>query len=121
MGSRLDWIETQSWRMRPSAIAEYGVGIKYKKSMLVQNFTNSIILIGEKELKMMKAGSYLVNPSRGGLVDKNALYRALASGQLRGAALDTFEREPYEGPLRELDNAILTPHIGSYPRVGPAQ
>ena len=67
---------------------------------------------------MMKAGSYLVNPSRGGLVDKNALYRALASGQLRGAALDTFEREPYEGPLRELDNAILTPHIGSYARAG---
>ena len=78
-------------------------------------------LIGENELKMMKAGSYLVNPSRGGLVDENALYRALASGQLRGAALDTFEREPYEGPLRELDNAILTPHIGSYARAGRIQ
>jgi len=75
-------------------------------------------LIGENEMKIMKAGSFLVNASRGGLVDEDALYYALKSGQLAGAALDTFEREPYEGPLRELENVILTPHIGSYARAG---
>lgn len=75
-------------------------------------------LIGENEMKQMEAGSFLVNASRGGLVDEDALYRVLKSGQLAGAALDTFEREPYEGPLRELENVILTPHIGSYARAG---
>lgn len=75
-------------------------------------------LIGKDELRMMKPGSYLVNASRGGLVDEVALCQALKSGHLRGAALDTFEREPYDGPLRELDNVILTPHIGSYGRAG---
>lgn len=75
-------------------------------------------LIGKSELAMMKLGSYLVNPSRGGLVDEDALYHSLKSGHLRGAALDTFEREPYRGPLRELDNVILTPHIGSYGKAG---
>lgn len=75
-------------------------------------------LIGAEELAMMKKGSYLVNASRGGLVDEKALYQELKSGHLAGAALDTFEREPYDGPLRELDNVILTPHIGSYGRAG---
>ncbi|VVB88576.1 Glyoxylate reductase [uncultured archaeon] len=73
-------------------------------------------LIMEKEFKLIKKGSWLVNVSRGGVVDENALYGALKSYHLSGAALDVFEHEPYKGSLIELDNIILTPHIGSYAR-----
>lgn len=75
-------------------------------------------LIGKRELTMMRPRSYLINTSRGGLVDEEALFLALESGRLAGAAIDTFEQEPYEGSLRNLDNVILTPHIGSYARAG---
>lgn len=71
-------------------------------------------ILGEKELRFMKNGAWLLNVARGGIVDENALYRALKEGNLSGAALDVFEQEPYEGPLKELENVILTPHIGSY-------
>lgn len=71
-------------------------------------------LIGEKEFQLMKKGAWLVNTSRGGVVDESILYEYLKNGYLSGAALDVFEEEPYNGPLKELDNVILTPHIGSY-------
>ena len=71
-------------------------------------------LIGDKELSLMKKGSWLVNTSRGEVVNEGALHHALKQGQVAGAALDVFEKEPYVGPLKELDNVILTPHIGSY-------
>jgi D-3-phosphoglycerate dehydrogenase len=73
-------------------------------------------LIGQRELETMKTGAYLVNISRGEVVDEDALYLALAKGHLSGAALDVFSDEPYVGPLSKLDNVILTPHIGSYAR-----
>ena len=72
------------------------------------------VVIGERELGLMKRGSWLINVSRGGTVAEDALYRKLKDGHLSGAALDVFDREPYRGPLSELDNVILTPHIGSY-------
>jgi len=72
------------------------------------------MILGEKELKLMKKGSWLINVSRGGTVDESALYSLLKEGQLSGAALDVFGQEPYMGLLKELDNVILTPHIGSY-------
>jgi D-3-phosphoglycerate dehydrogenase len=62
----------------------------------------------------MKKGAYLVNMSRGGIVDETALYQALKSGHLAGAAIDVFEKEPYCGPLTELENAVLTAPAGSY-------
>ncbi|GAF78576.1 unnamed protein product [marine sediment metagenome] len=71
-------------------------------------------IIAARELKLMKKGSWLINLSRGGIVDEKALYYALKNGHLSGAAVDVFEQEPYTGPLRELDNIILTAHIGSY-------
>jgi len=71
-------------------------------------------LIGEKEFRLMKGNAFLLNIARGGLVDEAALYNALKERRIAGAALDVFEQEPYSGPLREVDNIILTPHIGSY-------
>ena len=73
-------------------------------------------LIGEKEFQYMKEGELIINTSRGGVVDESALYENLKNGHLAGAALDVFEEEPYSGPLKELGNIILTPHIGSYAR-----
>jgi D-3-phosphoglycerate dehydrogenase len=73
-------------------------------------------LIGEDEFKCMKDGAIIINTSRGGVVDESALYGNLKNGHLAGAALDVFEEEPYSGPLKELGNIILTPHIGSYAR-----
>jgi len=78
-------------------------------------------VIGESELKLMKDNSWLINASRGGLIDEKALLSALKKGKLSGAALDVFDNEPYEGPLRSLDNVILTPHIGSYAKEGRIQ
>jgi len=70
-------------------------------------------LINAGRLASMKPGSVLINASRGGLVDEAALLEALKQGRLAGAALDTFENEPYKGPLRDLPQVVLTPHMGS--------
>lgn len=75
-------------------------------------------MIGREELAMMRKGSYLLNLSRGKVVDIPALRDALVSGHLAGAAVDVYPREPagthetFESELRGLDNVILTPHIG---------
>ena len=70
-------------------------------------------MIGANELAKMKRTAMLINTSRGGLVDQNALYDALKTKRIRGAALDVFEREPVDrnDPILELDNVILTPHV----------
>ncbi len=68
--------------------------------------------------RQMKVGAFFINAARGGLVDENALLEAIQSGHLAGAALDCFEREPYNGPLTGLNNVLLTAHIGSYAREG---
>lgn len=74
--------------------------------------------IGAKELAAMRPGAYLINTARGGIVDEAALYQALASGHLSGAAMDVSETEPMDpaNPLLTLDNVVVTPHIGMYSR-----
>jgi D-3-phosphoglycerate dehydrogenase len=75
-------------------------------------------MIGEAELRLMRPGSYLINNSRGTVVDLDALAKSLRDGHLAGAALDVFPVEPssnsdrFETPLQGLKNVILTPHIG---------
>ncbi|MEK7599007.1 MAG: D-glycerate dehydrogenase [Patescibacteria group bacterium] len=71
-------------------------------------------LIDARRLKIMKPTVYLINTSRGPIIDENALVEALKNKTIRGAALDVFENEPFLAPgLAELDNVILTPHIAS--------
>lgn len=71
-------------------------------------------ILGKEELKLMRKGSWLVNVSRGQVLDEKSLYEAIREKHLAGAALDVFEDEPYHGRLKGLPNVILTPHIGSY-------
>lgn len=73
-------------------------------------------VLGAKQFKMMKPDTMVVDCARGGVVDEKALYEALKSGTIRGAALDVFEVEPtnHENcPLLGLDNFICTPHLGA--------
>ena len=71
-------------------------------------------LIGEQELKLMKPSAYLINTSRGPVVDEKALVEALKNKTIRGAALDVFEFEPkLSSGLAKLNNVVLTPHIAS--------
>lgn len=75
-------------------------------------------LIGEREFELMGPDSYLINSSRGPVVDEAALYHALKNDTIRGAALDVTEEEPIpdDSPLLELDNVVIVPHIGSASR-----
>jgi phosphoglycerate dehydrogenase-like enzyme len=70
-------------------------------------------IIGEKEFLLMRPNAILLNTSRGGLIDEEALIRAMKNGLLAGVGLDVFETEPLpaQHPLRQLDRVILTPHI----------
>jgi glyoxylate reductase len=71
-------------------------------------------LINAERLAMMKSSAYLVNTSRGPVIDEKALVKALKEHMIRGAALDVFENEPTLAPgLARLDNVIITPHIAS--------
>jgi len=70
-------------------------------------------LITNDEISLMRPGTFLINTSRGGIINELDLYRALDSGHLGGAAVDVFDQEPYSGDLSKLDNCLLTAHMGS--------
>jgi D-3-phosphoglycerate dehydrogenase len=84
----------------------------------VPETAETLRMIGAARIARMKPGSKLINASRGTVVDIEALAEALRSGHMAGAALDVFPREPkgagqpFESPLRGMDNVLLTPHIG---------
>jgi phosphoglycerate dehydrogenase-like enzyme len=71
-------------------------------------------LIGAPELGLMKKTAYLVNTSRGPIVDEKALIAALQAKSIGGAGLDVFDQEPLpvDHPFRKLDNVVMTPHLG---------
>jgi D-3-phosphoglycerate dehydrogenase len=83
-------------------------------SIHVPLLSSTYHMIGEREFLLMKDGVYLINASRGGVVDEQALLKAIRSGKIAGAALDVFEKEP-PGKMELLNepNVIGTPHIGS--------
>jgi phosphoglycerate dehydrogenase-like enzyme len=71
-------------------------------------------LVGAKEIALMKPSAYLINTSRGPIIDEAAMLAALRDKKIGGAGLDTFDVEPLptDHPLRKLDNVVLTPHLG---------
>jgi D-3-phosphoglycerate dehydrogenase len=77
------------------------------------------VIIGEKELELMKPTAFLINTSRGSNVDEQALHKALKRGRIAGAALDVYQEEPkieegeFKSKLKELDNVILSSHLGA--------
>ena len=72
-------------------------------------------LIGKKQLDLMKPAAYLINPSRGGVVNEEDLYNALKNKSIAGAAVDVFEKEPphKDNPLFTLENIVVTPHYAA--------
>ena len=72
-------------------------------------------IINEAAIQKMKTGVIIINTSRGGLIDEDAIYTALKSGKVGGLGLDAFEKEPPgASPLFELDNVVATPHAGAH-------
>lgn len=129
VADRARWLGLQVWATdaSPAALARLADGIRPAEfdellgacdvvSLHVPLDRTAAPLIGKCELDLMPAGAMLVNTSRGGLVDLEALTAALGSGRLRGAALDVLPSEPpaADDPVRRLDNLILTPHAAWY-------
>lgn len=73
-------------------------------------------VLDRQRIARLPHGAYVVNVARGGLVDDQALAEAILSGRVAGAALDVYPREPYAGPLCDLDNVVLSPHAATLTR-----
>ena len=73
-------------------------------------------ILGRKEFELLKESAFLLNSSRGGVIDEQVLTEFLEKGKIAGAWIDTFCQEPYDGPLTKYPNVVLTPHAGSYTR-----
>ncbi len=122
-------LEVMYWSRRRKLDVEENLGLQYVEldDLLAQSDVVIVTvaytpethhLIDERRLRKMKSSAILVNVSRGGVVDTNALVKALSEGWIRGAALDVFEEEPLppDHPLTKLRNVVLTPHIAGYTR-----
>jgi D-3-phosphoglycerate dehydrogenase len=82
---------------------------------------NGKYLIDKAKLSLLKKDAILINLSRGGVVEESALFEHLSNNLSCSAALDVFEVEPYKGQFIDLDNVLLTPHIGSYAKEAKLQ
>lgn len=71
-------------------------------------------IIGKKELDLLRKTAFLINIARGGVINEDELFTVLKEKRIAGAAVDVFSNEPYTGNLKDLDNIVLTPHLGSY-------
>ena len=70
-------------------------------------------MIRKEHLITMKPDAIIINTSRGGIINEHDLYEVMQSGHLSGAAIDVYEQEPYNGPLKEIERCLLTAHMGS--------
>ena len=107
--------------VKPTDVADLGVELVDLETLLRRSdfvslhcplTPDTVKLIGARELAWMKPTAYLINASRGPVVDQAALYQALKERKIRGAGLDVYEKEPVpdDEPLLQLDNVLLTPH-----------
>jgi phosphoglycerate dehydrogenase-like enzyme len=112
-----------SQNLTPEKCAEAGVGYVVKDDLFRQSDFISIHvvlsqrsrgLVGAKEIGLMKPTAYLINTSRGPIIDEAAMLAALRDKKIAGAGLDVFDVEPLplDHPLRKMDNAVITPHLG---------
>lgn len=102
-------------KIKSSFARQLALGSLLKEADIVSLHTcGKATLITKQEIKRMKEGVLLINTSRGTAIDQEALYQGLESGKIASCALDVYQDEPYSGKLLNLDNCILTPHIGSY-------
>jgi phosphoglycerate dehydrogenase-like enzyme len=113
-------------RHRLAEVLEADLGVEYRTlealladvdvlSLHAPHTVETQGLVGPQALARMRRGAYVVNTSRGGLIDEDALVEALRSGHIAGAGLDVFREEPLprESLLRTLPNVLLTPHVGA--------
>ncbi len=104
---KVEWVEDLPNLLRLSDIVTLHVPLNSRTKQLIE----------EKELKLTKKDAFLINTSRGAVIDGSALVDALKNGKIGGAGLDVFEEEPLpaDSPLRKLNNVILTPHMAGEP------
>ena len=112
-----------SQNLTPEKCQEVGVGYVSKDDLFRQSdfITIHVVLsprsrglVGDKEIGLMKPSAFIINTSRGPIIDEAALLAALRDKKIAGAGLDTFDVEPLplDHPLRKMDNVVLTPHLG---------
>ncbi len=101
-GIGLEWVEKETLFSQADVICLH-----------VPRTPTTLGLVGREELAMMKNDAILINTARGGLIDEAALADALRSGQLGGAGIDVYDQEPYEGELTQIENCVLTCHMGA--------
>ncbi len=131
IGQKLDEIARRGFEMEVigydiKPCLESGIKFMSKEEVLARADYVSVhtpsgkeVVIGERELRLMKPTAYLINTSRGNNIDEQALYKALKEGKIAGAALDVFVEEPksedakFTDKLRDLDNIVLSSHLGA--------
>ncbi len=94
-------------------LVSLNIGLKEAEVISLHSSGTSVIL-GEAEFQKMRSGMVLLNSARGELIDENAFVHALGNGTVKSAWIDTFSEEPYDGPLKEFEQVLLTPHVSTY-------